>query len=277
VDVEIDGVVKHVGRVGFRTVDIDRSQGRFAISVNGEEIFCRGAVWMPPDPVSMAAGPAEVRQMVELARAANLNLIRVPGTGVYQDGTFWDACDELGILVWHECMLSFYDPPDDPEFVAELSAELGQQFDLISGRASLALVCGSQEIEEQAAMNSVARSKWNFPVLDEVIPDLVADALPGITYVTSNPTGGVVPYQMDSGVSQYFGIGGYLQPFEDARRARVRFAAECLAFATPPERRTIEEECGGAYRAGHDPTWKRAVHHDAGRSWDMEDMQSYYT
>ena len=275
--VEIDGVVKHAGRVGFRTVDIDRSDGRFAISVNGVEIFCRGAVWMPPDPVSMSAGPAEVQRMVQLARAANLNLIRAPGTGVYQDDTFWDACDELGILVWHECMLSFYDPPDDPEFVAELTAELGQQFDLISGRPSVALVCGSQEIEEQAAMNSVARSKWNFPVLDEVIPDLVADALPGIPYVTSNPTGGVVPYQMDSGVSQYFGIGGYLQPFEDARRARVRFAAECLAFATPPERRTIEEECGGAYRAGHDPTWKRAVHHDAGRSWDMEDMQSYYT
>jgi len=57
----------------------------------------------------------------------------------------------------------------------------------------------------------------------------------------------------------------------------VRFAAECLAFATPPERLTIDEACGGAHRAGHDPIWKRAVHHDAGRAWDLEDMQSYYT
>ena len=277
VDVEIDGVVKHAGRVGFRTrgyrplptVDSQfRSTERRVPQGGGldatlsgcpcRRVLPRSGGWSswPEQPIS--------------------NLIRAPGTGVYQDDTFWDACDELGILVWHECMLSFYDPPDDPD--SSLSLQRNWANSSTSSRAGFpALVCGSQEIEEQATMNSVARSKWNFPVLDEVIPDLVADALPGIPYVTSNPTGGVVPYQMDSGVSQYFGIGGYLQPFEDARRARCPFAAECLAFATPPERRTIEEECGGAYRAGHDPTWKRAVHHDAGRSWDMEDMQSDYT
>jgi beta-mannosidase len=277
VDLDIDGSRFSVRRVGFRTLELDRSGGAFGISVNGVPVFCRGAVWMPTDPVSFAPDASEVRKRVELAKAANLNLIRVPGTGVYQDEVFWEACDELGILVWHECMLSFYDPPDDAEFVAELTSELSEQFDLISGRPSLALVCGSQEIEEQAAMNSLPRSKWGFPVLDEIIPNLVAEALPDVPYVTSNPTGGLVPYQMDSGVSQYFGVGGYLQPVEDARRARVVFAAECLAFATPPESLTIEEACGGAHRAGHDPIWKRAVHHDAGRAWDLEDMQSYYT
>ena len=72
VGVEIDGVVKRAGRVGFRTVDIDRSRRcDWQFRSDGVEIFCRGAVWMPPDPVSMAAGgPAEVRRMVELARAA---------------------------------------------------------------------------------------------------------------------------------------------------------------------------------------------------------------
>ena len=227
-------------------------------------MFCRGAVWMPVDPVSLAPPADEVRATLELAKAANLNLIRLPGTGVYQDEFFWDACDELGILVWQECMLAFSDPPDEPAFVSELESELDEQFELISGRPSLALICGSQEIEEQAAMNSVPRARWDFPVLERNIPDLVDQLLPGVPYVTSNPTGGTVPYQMDSGVSQYFGIGGYLRPVEDARRARVRFAAECLAFATPPERRTVDEECGGAYRAGHDPSWKLAVHHDAG-------------
>ena len=81
---------------------------------------------------------------------------------------------------------------------------------------------------------------------------------------------------MDTGVSHYFGVGGYLRPVEDARRAGVRFAAECLAFATPPERSTVDEACGGPTRAGHDPDWKRAVHHDAGRSWDLEDVQGFY-
>ena len=276
VNLEIDGEVVGLGRLGFRTVELDRSDGGFSLVVNGVPVFCRGAVWMPVDPVSLVPDTDEVRATVDLAITANLNLIRLPGTGVYQDEVFWDACDELGILVWQECMLAFSDPPDDADFVAELESELVEQFGRISGRPSVALICGSQEIEEQAAMTSMPRARWHFPVLEGTIPDLVDELLPGVPYVTSNPTGGTVPYQMDSGVSHYFGVGGYLRPVEDARRARVRFASECLAFATPPERRTVDEECGGSHRAGHDPSWKLAVHHDAGRSWDLEDMQSFY-
>jgi beta-mannosidase len=274
--IEIDGEVIDLGRIGFRTVEVDRSNGDFSLAVNGVPIFCRGAVWMPLDPVGLAQSAAEARAALELAKDANLNLIRLPGTGVYQDESFWDACDEIGMLVWQECMLAFSDPPEEPSFVSELEHEVVEQFELISGRPSLALVCGSQETEEQAAMTSLPRARWVFPVLDKVIPDLVDQLLPGVPYATSNPTGGTVPYQMNSGLSQYFGIGGYLRPVEDARRAEVRFAAECLAFATPPERRTVDEECGGSHLAGHDPGWKMAVHHDAGRSWDLEDMQSFY-
>jgi beta-mannosidase len=275
-DLEVAGERLRIRRIGFRTVEVDRTDGGFRLIVNGVPIFARGAVWMPVDPVSMRTEVDRQRSMLELAKSANLNIVRPPGTGVYQEDSFWDDCDELGIMVWYECMLAFYDPPSDPGFQAELEAELTQQFEIVSGRPALALVCGSQETEEQAAMNSPSLANIRSALLDETIPKLVEDLLPGVGYVTSNPTGGAVPYQMDSGVSQYFGIGGYLRPIEDARRSNVRFAAECLAFATPPERRTVDEECGGSFRAGHDPTWKRSVHHDAGRSWDLEDMQGYY-
>lgn len=276
VDVNVDGSTYRVGRVGFRTIELDRSGGDFRLSVNGVGVFSRGAVWMPVDGIGLTPDPEETRFTLQLAKEANLNLIRVPGTGVYQDRAFWDACDELGILVWQEAMLAFVDQPDETEFIEELEAELTEQFELVSGRPSLAVVCGGQEIEEQAAMTSLSRDKWSYPVLERNVADLVEDVLPGVPYVVSNPTGGNVPYQMDSGVSHYFGVGGYLRPLEDARRAGVRFASECLAFATPPERRTVDEECGGATRAGHDPAWKLAVHHDAGRSWDLEDMQGHY-
>jgi beta-mannosidase len=276
VDIEVAGSRLRAGRVGFRTVEIDRTDGDFRVIVNGEPVFVRGAVWMPVDPVGLAVDAADDRRMVELARSANLNMIRPPGTGVYMGEAFWDACDELGIMVWFECMLAFCDTPEDSAFLAELEAELTQQLDIVSARPAVALVCGSQEVEEQATMAGPEREKWEYPVLEDTIPKLVAELLPGVAYIPSNPTGGSVPFQMDSGVSQYFGVGGYLRPVEDSRRSRVKFAAECLAFATPPERRTIDEECGGSFRAGHDPGWKRAVHHDAGRSWDLEDMQGFY-
>lgn len=276
VTVEVAGRTLELGRVGFRTVEVDRTDGAFTVVVNGVPVFCRGAVWMPVDPVSMAPSGDDVRSTLELARAAHLNMVRLPGTGVYQDERFWDLCDELGMLVWQDCMLAFSDPPDAPEHVAALEQELTGVFQGLGGRPALAVVCGGQEIESQAAMVSVPRERWVCPVLESTIPEVVARWLPGLPYVTSNPTGGTMPHQMDCGVSHYFGVGGYLQPVDDARRANVRFATECLAFATPPERQTVDQACGGASRAGHDPGWKLAIHHDAGRSWDLEDMQGFY-
>jgi len=276
VTVELGADMLDLGNVGFRTVEVCRDDGAFEMVVNGVPVFCRGAVWMPVDPVSLAPQSDALRDTLELARAANLNMVRLPGTGVYEDRVFWDLCDELGMLVWQDCMMAFADPPDVPEFLAEVENELTEVFVGLGGRPALAVVCGGQEIEEQASMLSVPRHRWGFPVLETVIPELAHRLLPGVPYVMSNPTGGYEPSRMDTGVSHYFGVGGYLQPVDDARRVGVRFAAECLAFATPPERITVDEVYGGPTPAGHDPEWKLAVHHDAGRSWDLEDMQGVY-
>ncbi|MGH9017803.1 MAG: glycoside hydrolase family 2 protein, partial [Acidimicrobiales bacterium] len=55
-----------------------------------------------------------------------------------------------------------------------------------------------------------------------------------------------------------------------------RFMSEGMAFAIPPERTTVEQEWGGAMGAGHDPRWKQGLHHDTGRSWDLEDVRDFY-
>ncbi len=277
VSVELAGRTVALGRVGFRTVEVDRRDDGFSVSVNGVPVFCRGACWMPPDPVSMAPPAADVRATLELARAANMNMIRVPGTTVYPDAAFWDACDELGILVWQDCMFAFTDPPEDEAFVESVRREITANLGPLSRRASVAVICGNQEAEEIPAMMGLPRDRWASPLFEKTIPALVEELLPGVPYVTSNPTGGDMPFQMNAGVSQYFGVGGYLRAPSDVRDDGVRFAAECCAYATPPERPTVDDLCGGATRAGHDPVWKLGVHHDAGRSWDMDDVRDYYT
>lgn len=274
--VELSGRELVLGRVGFRTVEVQRGDGGFGLLVNGVPIFCRGACWFPPDPVRPQQDPALTRSTLDLARRANCNMVRVPGTAVYEDATFLDRCDELGILVWHDAMLAFADPPDDAEFLDNLGAELSDAFATMAGRPSVVVICGSQEVEEVAAMTGLPAAKRVVDLIDKEIPRLVERLLPGVVYVTSNPTGGALPFQMDAGVCQYFGVGGYLRSLDDPRRAGVRFAAECLALATPPERSSVEHHWGGATPAGHDPAWKRGLHHDAGRSWDMEDVRDHY-
>lgn len=274
--VEVGADRVHLGRVGFREVGVDREGGGFRLLVNGEPIFCRGACWLPPDPVR-PGDTGSVRPSLELARRCHMNMVRIPGTAVYEDPTFFDACDELGILVWHDCMFAFMDPPEEASLDDEVEAELTEVFTMMSGHPCLAVVCGGQEIEEVAAMNGLAPDAWSVPLLEKRIPSVLDRVLPEIPYLTSNPTGGELPFQMDTGVCQYFGVGGYLRPLEDARHANVRFATECLALSTPPEEETVDERCGGPVAAGHDPAWKRGLHHDAGRSWDMEDVRDFYT
>jgi beta-mannosidase len=265
-----------LGRVGFRTVAIDRRDGAFQISVNGVDIFCRGANWIPPDPVALWSEPEEDRRRVELAKAAHINMLRIPGTTVYADHAFLSLCDELGILVWHDAMFAFLDPPVNAEFTEAVLAEVIGACRTWSSHPSLAVVCGSQEIDEVAAMNGLSQERRHVELTEKTIPNVLQTWLPDTPYVKSNPSGGAQPFQMDEGVCQYFGVGGYLRPLDDARRAQVRFASECLALSTPPERESIELHWGGAWAAGHDPNWKRAVHHDAGRSWDMEDVRDHY-
>ncbi|MEY2422435.1 MAG: beta-mannosidase [Acidimicrobiaceae bacterium] len=265
VSVSIDDRSWPLGRVGFRTIEAETADDGFALRVNGEPVFCRGAVWMPVDPVALAADPQALRAALEDVRRGNMNMLRLSGTTVYESDEFYDLCDELGILVWQDLMFANMDPPDDPEFVAEVEGEVTQLLERIGHRPSFAVLCGGSEVEQQAAMLGLPRNRWLMSVFDNVIPALAERAVPGLAYVTSSPTGGTLPFHNDAGVAHYYGVGGYRRPVSDVRRANVRFASECLAFAHVPDALTAEQ---AATRYG--------VPRDNGADWDFADVRDHY-
>jgi beta-mannosidase len=276
VAISLDGHQVDLGSVGFRSVSADQSTGGYQISVNGVPVFCRGACWVPPDPVSLTAPIEVLRHRLRQAADAGMNMIRITGATVYESSEFFDLCDELGLLVWQDLMLAGIDPPGSEEFALALEREARSVLGALRGRPSLAVVCGGSETEQQAAMLGLPPDQRRIPLLDQRLAALVAEVLPGTPYLPSSPTGGEPPFRPDTGVSHYFGVGCYLQPPEDARRAGVRFAAECLALSAPPERAAVDEFFGSAAAAGHLPAWKLGVPRDAGRSWDFEDIRDHY-
>jgi beta-mannosidase len=214
----------------------------------------------------MAAAPEAIRASLARFCAAGMNMVRIAGHSAYESAEFWDLCDELGLMVWQDCMLAGLDPPADDEFAQAIDAEVTQVLTQLQGRPALALVCGSSETYQRAAMFGLQPGAWESAVLEETIPAVVERVLPGTPYIPSSPIGGVLPFEPAVGVAHYFGVGAYERPLSDARRAGVRFASECLAFATPAEREHVD--------ATADP--KTGVPRDSGASWDFEDVRDFY-
>jgi beta-mannosidase len=266
-----------LGRVGFRTITVDRADDGFAIAVNGVPVFCRGACWVPPDVVSLNAPLIEMRTTLERMRAAGMNMVRVTGTTIYEHDDFYDLCDELGILVWHDFMFANMEyPVDDAEFLAEVTDEVEQVLGRLRRHPSVAVMCGGSEVEQQAAMMGLDPSAFPNVLAREVLADAVARGLPGAVYVPCSPSGGVFPFSPSTGVAHYYGVGAYRRPLTDARLASVRFASECLAFANVSRRAAVDSLLGDGERAPHAPRWKARVPRDRGAGWDFDDVRDHY-
>ncbi len=266
-----------LGPVAFRTVEADTDGDRFALRLNGVEVFCRGACFTTTDPLSPGGAPGNYGPILDQARAAGMNMLRVGGTMVYEDDAFYEGCDRRGILVWQDFMFANMDyPGTDKGFRAGVRHEADQFLSRIETNPCLAVLCGNSEIEQQAAMLGLPPNQWKQPLFEDDLAAVSRSRRPDVPYLPATPTGGALPFQVNAGVAHYYGVGAYLRPFEDARHAGVRFASECLAFANIPEDETIEAFLSDGEAPFHHPAWKRRVPRDPGSGWDFDDARDHY-
>ncbi|HUP97837.1 MAG TPA: hypothetical protein VM073_07845 [Usitatibacter sp.] len=269
--------VHDCGRVGFKEVTVDEDGGKVAFAVNGIPVFCRGAVWTPADLLTLRAEPARLRELLEAARDAGLNMLRVGGTMAYESDDFYALCDELGILVWQDFMFANMDyPVTDEAFAAEVRAEASEQLARLASHPCIAAYCGGSEVAQQAAMMGLPRDQWCNGFFAEVLPALAGERHPHIPYFPSTPWGGALPMHVGTGVAHYYGVGAYRRPLAEVKSARVRFAAECLGFSNVPEPGSLLRAFGDATPRPHHPRWKAGVPRDAGSGYDFEDVRDHY-
>ncbi|WP_296020296.1 glycoside hydrolase family 2 protein [uncultured Agrobacterium sp.] len=277
VGLRIDGKPHTLGKTGFRRIEIDHgADGKgFGLTINGVAIFCRGAVWSNADIVRLPGAKEDYAPWLHLAAEAGMNMIRIGGTMTYETRDFFGLCDELGLMVWQDMMLANFDyPAKDEGFVTHIEEETA---DLLANAAlspSLTVICGGSEVYQQGAMLGLGETFWKGPLTEEMLPRFVKARRPDVAYVPNSPFGGAQPFFTDEKVGHYYGVGAYCRPLEDARRADVRFAGECLAFANVPQQKTLDRHLPVA--AVHHPVWKARVPRDRGASWDFEDVRDHY-
>ena len=196
-DVNGEKIVKKIGLrkvevLNEKTVTNGKEELSLVFRINGRRIFMKGANWIPCSAYENEQTPARYRDLLESAKAANMNMIRLWGGGQYEKDVFYDTCDELGIMIWHDMMCSCAVYPGDDAFLGEIKAELEHQLRRLRDHASIAMWCGDNECLGAIKWYEVSRKDPDFyrgewMKRSKMQGELVAKYDPARTYWPSSP------------------------------------------------------------------------------------------
>ena len=237
-------------RVGLRTVELRREPDQwgesFTFVVNGVPIFAKGADWIPADSFPTRISDAFMEGLIRDAAAAHMNMLRVWGGGFYEEERFYDLCDRYGILVWQDFTFACGIYPEDEAFAANVHQEAVENVRRLRHRASLALWCGNNEMEQ-----GWVDWKWNDPndpavqrlkagydhMFHRMLPGIVEALDPDRSYWSSSASSGVAftdPNGQLRGDTHYWDVWHGRKPFTAYRQQFPRFMSEFGFQALPP-------------------------------------------
>lgn len=184
-------------RIGLRTIALDRGADPeggyvFRFLLNGTPVFARGAAWLPADMLVGSVSPDRLRALVELARDGGMNMLRVWGGGIYEQDSFYRACDEQGVLVWQDFIFACTDYPEsDPKLAAEVALEAEYQVRRLRNHPSLALWCGNNEVQaiHGLAFQNYEPGDWGHDFFHRVLPEAVTRFDGATPYWPGSPWG----------------------------------------------------------------------------------------
>lgn len=229
--------------IGIRTIallqDNDSIGQKFTFNINGKPLFIKGSNMIPPDAFPSRIADSTYRNLVDDAQQCHMNMLRVWGGGFYLHDTFYNLCDEKGIMVWQDFMFACALYPGDTDYLNNVAIECSQQVTRLRNHASLALWCGNNEIDE--GWNNWGIQKhfaytpedstriWGdyVKLFHQLIPEILKDKDPARAYHPSSPLYGWGRKEsMTHGDSHYWGIWWGDEPFEVFNKKVPRFMSE---------------------------------------------------
>ncbi|WP_236016230.1 beta-mannosidase [Brucella endophytica] len=251
------GGLTETRRIGLCRIELvtepDEAGHRFLFRVNGREIFCRGANWIPQDALPSRINPQATRDLLQSAVDANMNMIRVWGGGLYEPDWFYDLCDELGLMVWQDFMFACNLYPFTPEFLAEVDEEVRYQAARLSHHACIALWCGDNELI--GALNWFEESRKNrdrylvsYDRLNRTIESALKETLPDAIWWPSSPSPGPMSFgdawhDDSSGDMHFWSVWHEGKSFHEYRNINPRFCSE-FGFQSFPSMSVIRSFAG---------------------------------
>ena len=246
-------------RIGLREMKLIREKDKYGESfcheINGVRFFAMGADYIPEDNILTRATPDKTYKLIRQCRDANFNAIRVWGGGVYPRDAFFEACDEMGIVVFQDMMVACVTLSTTEEMKNNFKAELYDNLKRIRHHASIAIISGNNEVEEMY-INWLEKYphlvESYLSIYEDMVPEIVKEVCPYIPYVPSSPStcGHFVGTRNENyGDSHYWSVWHDNKPYTDYRNHYFRYLSEfgfqsfpcekTINAVTPPEERNI--------------------------------------
>ena len=254
--VSVDGkeVASREEAIGLRSIRVvmedDKDGKSFYFEVNGKPMFAKGSNYIPGDALLPNMTGERYARLFEDIRAANMNMVRVWGGGIYEDDRFYEEADRNGILVWQDFIFACTTYPHDPTFLKRVSEEAVYNMRRLQNHASLAMWCGNNEIYEGMRYwgwkDKYSPVVWKemtegYDVLfRQLLPELVAANDPGRFYMHGSPyeANWGRPESWKIADSHNWGTWYGQKPFESLDTEIPRFMSE-YGFQAFPEMKTI--------------------------------------
>ena len=166
------------------------------LEVNGEAVYCKGANWIPDDCFPSRVTRDRYRRRVEQAADANMNMLRVWGGGLYESDDFYDACDELGVMVWQDFLLACAAYSEEEPFRSLIEAEATDNVARLARHPSLVLLNGCNEnlmgyddwgYDGKTWKEHIGDRGWGLHYYLDAFPRVVSDLAPGTPYWPASP------------------------------------------------------------------------------------------
>lgn len=241
-------------RVGLRSIDLvtetDAAGLGFKFRVNYHDTFMRGADWIPADALPGRITKEKTRALLQSAVDANMNMIRVWGGGRYEPDYFYDFCDEMGLLIWHDFMFACNLYPSTPAFLAEVDAEVREQTARLGHHASIALWCGDNELIGALTWFEESRKDRDrylvsYDRLNRTVETALKETLPNANWWPSSPSPGPMNFgdawhDDSSGDMHFWSVWHEGKDFSHYRDVKPRFCSE-FGFQSFPSMNVIRD------------------------------------
>ncbi len=294
----IDSFTQKIGIRDAKLIkDPDKWGETFYFWLNGVPIFAKGANWIPIDSfIPKGKKLGLYKSNLDNAKKANMNMIRIWGGGIYEDDhSFYNVCDELGLMVWQDFPFACAIYPYHKEFNENVKHEIIQNIKNLRNHPSLVLWCGNNEIEQLWKLlligskisdpDIINKFKANYiEFFEENLPNLVGEYDATRDYWPSSPSNSGFRNQIkfsdsnspDKGDSHFWKVWHGGAPFNSYRKFNSRFMSE-YGFESFPSIKTIKTFCPPEQFDFYSPIMKNHQKNSAGNKKIMRYMKRRFS